>query len=279
MAKFLNQLSQATRNFVSSQFQGAGPQLDLVGSNIPFVPIISYRDNFLQSMSQWTNAIPLNTQFIIILDRIPEGVNSEIMRSLEPVDGDQRGFDIDLNKSVLTSFKNMAVVGCIFANGFNIGSENVNVGEATIENNRGFIPGSILEGRAGFAGNLLNVFFRETNTSFTDVILRPWLITAAHRGYVARDLSDPEELEKDVKCNITILQLTRSRQGLSQIPRKTWRFYNCIPTNIDTRSYDHADSEEVRNFNVQFVYDKYEIANNNFLSTDQFIKNLNPFNF
>jgi len=121
--------------------------------------------------------------------------------------------------------------------------------------------------------------FRETNTSFTDIIMRPWLIMAAHHGYVARNKSLTTEAEKDMKCNITILQYTRSDKGLSQIPRKTWRFFNCIPTSLDTRQHTYTDDEAIQNYNVSFAYDKYEISNNLYLTVDQFIKNLNPFGF
>ena len=43
------------------------------------------------------------------------------------------------------------MVGCIFATGFNIGSETLGYKAAEIQNNRGFIPGTILENRGSFA--------------------------------------------------------------------------------------------------------------------------------
>ena len=102
---------------------------------------------------------------------------------------------------------------------------------------------------------------------------------AAHHGYVARDPGSTSESEKDMKCNITILQYSRSDKGLSQIPRKTWRFFNCVPTSLDTRTHTYGDDEGVQNFNVSFAYDKYEVANNLYLTVEQFIKNINPFGF
>jgi|TARA_R100000482_G_scaffold123864_1_gene74890 hypothetical protein len=278
MAKFLNGINNAIRSFNSlGGGLAAAPSLDIIGANIPFAPLISFRDYFLDNFNQWTNSIPLNTQFIILIDRYPPALTTETMRRLEPIQNN--GFDIDIAASLLTQAKNQLFVGCIFANGFQVGSESLGVSEATIDNNRGFIPGTILENRAGFSGNQLQVFFRETNTSFTDVIMRPWLIAASHYGYVARNFDDPVEARKDMKCNITILQYTRSDKGLSQIPRKTWRFYNCIPTSLDSRTYDHGDDESAKNFNVGFCYDKYEVSNNLYLSVEQLIKSINPFGF
>jgi len=253
------------------------PSLDLIGANIPFAPLISFRDFFLDNFNQWTNSIPLNTQFIILIDRYPPGLTTSNLRDLEAPTA--TGFDIDIAASLLTSTKNQNIIGCIFANGFTIGSESLRVREAPIPNNRGFIPGTILGERSGFANNLLQVNFRETNTSFVDVLMRPWLIMSSHHGYVARDPNDIEQSDKDMKCNITILQYTRSDKGLAQIPRKTWRFFNCVPTTLDSRAHLYSDSENVNNYTVGFAYDKYEVGNNLYGSINQLIKSINPFNF
>jgi len=279
MAKGLDSINNALRSFNSlGGGLAAAPSLDLIGANIPFAPLISFRDYFLDNFNQWTNALPLNTQFIILFDNYPPGLSTANLRNLEPI-VNSSGHDIDIASAILTNAKNQSIIGCIFANGFQIGSEQLEATEATIDNNRGFIPGTILGGRSGFSGNQFQINFRETNTSFTDIIMRPWLIMAAHHGYVARNKSLTTEAEKDMKCNITILQYTRSDKGLSQIPRKTWRFFNCIPTSLDTRQHTYTDDEAIQNYNVSFAYDKYEISNNLYLTVDQFIKNLNPFGF
>ncbi len=279
MAKGLDSINNAIRSFNSlGGGLAAAPSLDLIGANIPFAPLVSFRDYFLDNFNQWTNAIPLNTQFVILIENYPPGLSTTNLRNLEPITV-SNGFDIDIASSILTNAKNQSIIGCIFANGFQIGSEQLEAQEAPIDNNRGFIPGTILGNRAGFAGNQFQINFRETNTSFTDVIMRPWLIMAAHHGYVARDPGSTSESEKDMKCNITILQYSRSDKGLSQIPRKTWRFFNCVPTSLDTRTHTYGDDEGVQNFNVSFAYDKYEVANNLYLTVEQFIKNINPFGF
>jgi len=256
----------------------AQPGLSLLGTNLPGVPLVSFRDNFLDNLGQWSNSIPLNTQFIAIFDYFPQGLTTNIIQNLEPI-VNYTGFDITLPKTVTTNLKNQGIVGCIFLNGFNIPSEELESGHAEIENNRGFIQGTILKDRRSFAEAPLTMNFRETNTSFIDFVIRPWVIMASHFGYVARNLRDPIERLKNPKTNVTIIQYTRSEQGLSQIPRKTWRFYNCVPLSVQDREYSYNDDEGVKFYNTQWVYDRYEVQSNLQLSVEGILKSLNPFKF
>ena len=280
--KILTSVNNALRgaaNPINSLVGGtlAQPSVGIIGANIPFAPLISFRETFLESMNQWTNAIPKQTQFIVIFDNFPLGLNTNILQRLEP-NVFSTGFDIDVPKSLLTSLKNQSIIGCIFVNAFDIPSEQLGSEAAKIDNNRGFIQGTVLTNRGSFANNKVMINFRETNTSFTDLVMRPWLIMASHYGYVARNPNDISELLKSPKCNMTIVQYSPSKAGLSQIPRKTWRFFNCVPVSLDTRRSGYG-AEKIDNYSVSFVYDKYEVQSNLYLSVEQLIKSINPLFF
>jgi len=276
--KILNSVNNALRgvtNPVNRLVGGtlAQPGLSLFGTNLPGAPLISFRDTFLKSLSQWNTSIPLNTQFIILIDNFPVGLTTQVLRELEPV-VNSTGFDINLAKETTTNFKNQGMVGCIFANQFNIPDDSVVADKATIQNNRGFIPGSVLKNRNNFGNFSLSL--RETNTSFVDFVMRPWVIMASHYGLVARNPNDQSEVLKNPKTNLTVIQYTRSKEGLSQIPRKTWRFYNCVPTSISSRDYKNDESEGVKNFTTTWTFDKYEISSNLYLSVSEMLKAINP---
>mgnify|MGYP003111150267 CR=1 FL=1 len=276
--KILNSVNNALRgvtNPVNRLVGGtlAQPGLSLFGTNLPGAPLISFRDTFLKSLSQWNTSIPLNTQFIILIDNFPVGLTTQVLRELEPV-VNSTGFDINLAKETTTNFKNQGMVGCIFANQFNIPDDSVVADKATIQNNRGFIPGSVLKNRNNFGNFSLSL--RETNTSFVDFVMRPWVIMASHYGLVARNPNDQSEVLKNPKTNLTVVQYTRSKEGLSQIPRKTWRFYNCVPTSISSRDYKNDESEGVKNFTTTWTFDKYEISSNLYLSVSEMLKAINP---
>ena len=219
-------------------------------------------------MESWIASIPLRTQFIAIIDQIPRSVTTDLMVKLEGnTDGGKKNFDIDQAKKVTGSYALQNVVGCIFLTGVSIPSESLNSGTVDIGQNRGFIPGNILQGRSGFQSVTLQ--FRETNTSFTDFVMRPWLIAAAHAGYVARPINDP----MNVKCNITIIQFSRTYQKLSMIPRKIWQFYNCVPLDVNTRNLSY-DSEIVENYDVPFMYDHYGVQSNLYIPLPDLISKI-----
>ena len=54
----------------------------------------------------------------------------------------------------------------------------------------------------------LTLQFRETNTSFVDFVVRPWIILAEHFGRIARPPGD----QRNVGTTIKILQFTRTYQ-------------------------------------------------------------------
>ena len=247
----------------------AQPNINLFGTNIPGVPLVSFRNYFIQSMSTWVGSIPLRTQWVVLFDSFPIGLNSDIIRGLEPVQGDKKGFDIDRAKAFVTSYPAQGIVGCIFAQGASIPDDTLQTSVATITNNRGFIPGVISGNREAFAP--LTLQFRETNTSFIDCVIRPWVILGSHAGMVARDDNNKPELNP--KSNITIVQYTRSYQKISQIPRKVWQFYNCVPTSVGTRNLTY-DAEGMEQYTTNWSYSHYNVSDNLYLPLPDLIDKL-----
>ena len=246
----------------------AAPSIITSNIAIPGIPLISFRDYFLTTMESWVTTIPLRTQYIALFDSFPSLLNTNILQQLEPVQGNKAGFDIDKAKATLTSYPLQGIVGCIFLDGVNIPDDNLGSASASIENNRGFIQGSILEGRSAFANNNLALQFRETNTSFIDMVMRPWVILASHKGYVAT--KTPAE---SIKTNITIIQYSRTYQNISQIPRKVWNYYDCVPLSVGTRNLSY-DTEQVDKYDVPFIYDRYTVESNLYIPLPDIISKI-----
>ena len=266
-----NDAIQGVSNLTKGALGGtlAQPNVSLFGTNIPGVPLVSFRNYFIQSMSTWIGAIPLRTQWVVLFDSFPIGLNSDIIRGLEPVQGDKKGFDIDKAKAFVTSYPAQGIVGCIFAQGANIPDDTSPTSVASIPNNRGFIPGVISGKRESFGP--LTLQFRETNTSFIDSVIRPWVILGSHAGMVARDENNKPELSP--KSNITIVQYTRSYQNISQIPRKVWQFYNCVPTGVGTRNLTY-DSESMEQYTTNWSNSHYNVSDNLYLPLPDLIDKL-----
>jgi len=248
------------------------PQVSqLFGLNLPAVPVISTRDYFLTQMESWFTALPMSTQWVILIDQYPAGLNTSLIQSLERTDGSKQGFDIDGAKNILTSFPLQKVIGCLFAHSATIPNEAWNVESAYVDNNRGFLPG-VLGGARNREAPVLDIGFRETNTSFIDFVVRPWVILAAHFGLVARDPSNPDQAQKNMKANMHIMQYTRSRAGVSMIPRKIWNFYNCVPFTVNEESLEYTE-EKLVTFNTRWTYSNYTVTNNLYLPIVEIINN------
>jgi hypothetical protein len=274
MPGILNAATNAAAGLATFQSLGSNLSLaqtnaTLLGANIPGIPLISFRDYFLTSMESWVSTIPLRTQFIALFERFPVGINTNILRGLEGTDYP----DINNAKTALASYPLQNVVGCMFLQGADIPTETLAATTAPIDHGRGFLQGNILDNRDPFSNNNLTLQFRETNTSFTDFIIRPWLILAAHNGYVARNMNDSSEALKNPKTNIILVQYSRSYQNISQIPRKVWKFYDCVPLGLSTRNLTY-DTESMEQYSVPFLYDRYTVENNLYIPLPDLISKI-----
>lgn len=260
----LNSLGQNIAGASTGANPLIAPQLgQLLGVNIPGVPIVSTRDYFLQQMQSWFTAYPLATQWMVVIESFPAGLTTSLIQGLERIDGSKQGFDIDAAKLVLTNFGAQKIVGCLFAHSVTIPNESFSIDRVTVENNRGFLPGVIASGRRSEAPDL-NIEFKETNTSFVDFVIRPWVILASHYGLVARDPGVASEALKNMKVNMHVMQLTRTRAGVSMIPRKIWNFYNCVPYNVAEQTLDYSD-EKLTTHRTLWTYSNYTVENNLYL--------------
>jgi hypothetical protein len=273
MSGILNSIGNATKGLATIggiTNQGGLPAPSVVVSNlaIPGVPLISFRDYFLTSLESWFASIPLRTQFIVLIESFPDDLTTSIMQQLELVQADKKGWDIDKAKSVLTSYPFNNVVGCLFVDGASIPDDVLTAEVASIPNNRGFTQGGVLGNREAFASNNLTIQIRETNTSFVDLVMRPWVILSAHRGFIAQELP-----QRNIKTNITVIQYAKTFQNISQIPRKIWRYYNCAPLSVGTRNLTY-DTEDIESYDVSWLYDYYTIENSLYIPLPDIISKI-----
>lgn len=230
--------------------------------NIPSVPLISSRNYFLQSLESWISTPSMTTQWVVLIEDFPKTLKQEVLQELEHTSGDKLGWNIDVAVKSLGSYFLQKAIGCVFAQGFQTPKQTSNVN--ITDSKRGFLGSPIMESRA--PNDFLSLDFLETNLSFVDAVIRPWVLLTAHKGLVAR----PEE--ESIKTDITILQYSRTNQFLSQIPRKVWTFYGCCPVDISSTEYNYKDeSVEVRN-GVKFAYNYYQVHHTTYIPIPSLIE-------
>jgi len=154
---------------------------------------------------------------------------------------------------ILTGHEAQRKIGCIFAIG--VGQ----VGETTETTTiggidgviNGFNQGEIVNGRT--SSNILDLTVRETNTSYTDLILRPWTILTSKKGLVARPQYE------SLKATITVLQMAHTDAHKRSSIRKIFNYYNCAPINIGSEvlSYESATLTQRQ---IQFAFSHYSVG-------------------
>lgn len=240
------------------------PQVtNLFGFNIPAVPLVGVRDYFLAQMETWATSIPLRTQWVVLIDRYPAALNKKIIQGLELIGGDKKGYDINTATSILKSYPLQRIIGCLFASSVSIPPETLDTEFVRIKNNRGFLGAPTSTDRQPY-GSFLRIGFRETNTSFLDVIIRPWIILASHMGFTARpgDIGGKRDYY-NVKTDITVMQYAQTYQNISMVPRKVWQFFNCVPVTLDAEEMVYDPSGEVLDvFQTSWVFSHYTVHPN-----------------
>jgi len=242
---------------------------DLLGTDIfPFNYPYSYTENFLQQLEKWEFAFPMKFLWLVHIETIPEMISSQAMWNYEPGGNGQHGgnvdasgtpndvWDINQGKMEITRDAYMVAggdAGCILAQGVTLPGEQYTVSELAINNNMGFIPGKIGASRPG--PQELTIQFRETNRSFPDLVVRPWIQLASHMGMVARP---PMDNKRNIKTNIRIIQLAKTYQYIPLVERKIWHFYNCVPIGMNAQELTY-DANEVFLCSVRWQYTHYGV--------------------
>jgi len=248
-----------------------GEKVDnLLGTDIfPFNYPFSHTENFLQHMDKWEFAIPMKFLWFVHIETIPSVISSQSMWNKEPAGDVQSsgnisgpgsnpggGWDINQGKSEITRKTYMDTGngnGCILAQGVVLPGENYEVKDIPISNNMGFLPGKV--GGNKSASPPLQIQFRETNRSFPDLVLRPWIYLASHMGLTARP---PGDSERDIKTNISVVQLGKTYAQIPLVERKIWHFYNCVPVSIDGKELTY-DAAEIQLYSTSWNYTHYSI--------------------
>lgn len=188
---------------------------------------------FLESLSDKKTNIPLHTSWRVRISGIPGTINQ-----VGQLDG--------------TQWQGVGEFGDIslFAQTVTNAADSYGIGVANILNNGGLLPGIISTGRSDVTGRQLRIGFRETEKSFVDSVVKPWVIAGAHYGRIA------DSTGNDLKKTIYVEHLGRDGS-----PRKIITYYKCTPTGVETGSFNYDGGSQIDIFDTQWIYDNYSINN------------------
>jgi hypothetical protein len=238
-------------------------------------------ENFLQKvLSNPGFHIPIEANFIIGM----QGLNTRIIKNLNTNYNNIQFFDKVNIADTRVLWKVITDDDLFLANGVSIPGETLKTSKVgySSDNNGlygGFLSSPVFNGR-GDTGNL-SITFLETNKSFLDYVIRPWIVAASHYGYFAKSSGSTQNFKTD----ITITFLDKTSTGNDAGIRKIFVFHDAVPINLEgaDANYGGTASTGIRTSKISWTYSTYEVNAVNLPSITSFVSapkaNFNPTNF
>jgi hypothetical protein len=214
---------------------------------------------FRQLLGQKEFSIPLGSNFFIRIETIPTAIQNNSTGYFEPGRPGGRGWNIDTATSNLLKFsqKNGNTGACLFANGITPPVESVSVSRVGMQSAYDDFSGGLLDGvvtRSRKQQEPVAISFLETDQSFIDFVIRPWIIFTSHLGLIARAPNSPD----NIKTTITAIFFSTHGDGVT--PRKVFKFFDCAPVSIDTATaYDYG-TNAVNTIKTSWAYNHYSLS-------------------
>lgn len=207
-----------------------------------------------QSLCNFCTATPPSSKWAVFIE--PDNSDYLLtqignMKQYEPW-GVSQDWDFSNSSRLLMSDANQRRIGCLFVQGateagVSIGTANFGGANGAIN---GFTKGPATQGRAD--NETVEFVFRETNCSYADFVLRPWVSLVGHKGLHARPQSE------SIKANITIFELAGTFPDQTPIIRKVVKYYNCAPISVNSETLDYTQ-DKIINRQASFVYNYFTI--------------------
>ena len=150
-------------------------------------------------------------------------------------------------------------------NGIDLTTEKLNV------NNRGggeypngLLPVGPFTETRDYPDTDLDIQFSETNISFVDTIIRPWIQLYSVYGNIDIDLTTNLEIYFIAKEQLTTRKTFKSiffgESGGSPVVRKIYKYRDCIPYNIvDANVAQYSGDSEIGSVAVKWRFSTYDV--------------------
>lgn len=237
---------------------------ELVGRNAASLPIDERNYQvpfFLQSiLSTPAGSLPKGPLWVVVFDGsfdsnpgtayiggtgIPKIVNS--IADYEPR---LPKWNINNAVSTICSDNFLKTKGCILAQNVTLPGEQLYYTTEGLQYN-GYIRGTVGNGRQD--NETLRIGFLNTNVSFVDNVIRPWVIMTGHLGMIARPSN------QQYRTNIQVHRLGVSEAKSPPFVLQTFTFWGACPISIDAEEYTQNDQGNVTIKTASFTYQWYTV--------------------
>lgn len=245
--------------------QQVGPVLGTGAPDMKNRPIQFYMD----TMKDISFALPHSAKWVVFVEPHNQPYLMDQIHDLKSFEPWKTTDDWDFGTKAdrLNSPQAQETIGCIFALGVSQAGHSVGVGYSGGSGgvNNGFVKTPITSGRSD--NQTLELTVKETNSSYTDFVLRPWSILTSHLGFHARP---PEQ---SIKCNISIFEMNDTFTKTQPLIRKVFKYYDCLPIDINTENLTYEPDKVIQR-QIQFAYNHYTVQSGE--PNPQYVSTVDP---
>lgn len=201
---------------------------------------------FLESfLSKPATALPKGAQWLLMFDSFPTvAIKKGLTFESQKWQVDQA---ID---SVTSSDVSNSTKGCLFAQAVQIPGESFTINPEGLQQN-GYLRTNVGAGRDTYNG--IQVVFLDTNVSFVDNLIRPWVIATSHLGLIARSG------DNNYRTNMTVFKLGVTDRNNPPYVAQKYTFYGVCPISVTGEEYSYATVTSPTNRETTFLFHSYTI--------------------
>tara|TARA_R110002110_G_scaffold9596_1_gene47134 strand:+ start:141 stop:863 length:723 start_codon:yes stop_codon:yes gene_type:complete len=232
-----------------------------MGVTLPSLDKRNLRESFFELLKDFSTFPASRNLFLVKLYNLPEALTDDNQKKLGITINSQ---EIDKARSVYEKY----ITGneyMYLATGIDLTTEKLGVENRGQEYPNGLLPVGPFMEQKDYPDNDLDIQFSETNISFVDTIIRPWIqLYSVHGNFSDLDLTTNIDIYFIAKEQLTTRKSFGSvlfgSSGGSPVVRKIYKYRDCIPYNIVDANVAEYDSDtDIGSVAVKWRFSTYDV--------------------
>lgn len=207
---------------------------------------------FESFLSRPASALPKGAQWVVDFEGLNQ-VKNAILKTAQLEPGN--GWDIEAGLNALINDNNYNRKGCLFCQAVSIPGEQAIANPEGIQKNQ-FIRTATGDGRSDYTPTGLRMVFLDTNVSFVDNVIRPWVITTARLGMIARKGNN------NYRQDISVYKIGVLTPNTPPYILQKYTFKGVCPIDVSAEEYNYTPTNAPVNREATFLFHYYTLETN-----------------
>lgn len=208
---------------------------------------------FESFLSKPASALPKGAQWVVDFEGLND-VKRAIIRTaqLEP----QKGWNVEAGLNALINNQDYNRKGFLFCQAVSVPGEATVVNPEGIQKNH-YIATATGDGRTPYAPTGLKMVFLDTNVSFVDNVVRPWVVTTARLGLIARPKGST-----NYRQDISVYKIGILTPQQPPFILQKYTFKGACAIDVSSEEYNYGPANTPVNREATFIYHYYTLETN-----------------